>query len=147
MQALRWRRGALFPTILGAGMAFAIRGNGDVVGVGSDLQTPVMWPAAGGVLQLSAPQQSYPEDISSNGRIVGRTLNTASVNPHQPWTYMNGSATWLPLPNLANTYVLRNLRVNRCGSIIGTQILDDGTSVGLLWTKLTCDGELPTAMQ
>ena len=145
MQALRWRRGALNPTMLGAGMALAIRSNGDIVGVGSDQQTPVMWTAAGVLSQLPVPAQSLPEDISSQGRIVGRTLNTATVNPHQPWTYLSGSPAWLPLPNLANTFVIRNLRVNRCGSIVGTQILTNGTSVGLLWTKLTCDGELPIA--
>jgi probable HAF family extracellular repeat protein len=141
LRALRWAPNAgAAAVILGVGQATVIRNNGDAAGTNQLFTTTLRWPFSGGVVSLPGPQVSAVEDISENGRIVGHTYRASPINPHRPWTNYNGSTLWLPVPNTGHTDAVDGLRVNRCGTIVGTQTFTTGSRVGLRWDRsFTCD--------
>ena len=146
VQALRWRidplTGAFTFQILPGASATgrAVSPSGTVVGTSDGFSTTKLWPLSGGVLPFPGPQNAEPEDFSSRGRVVGYTYRHSPINPHRPWTTIDGSTTWLPVPNAALTDNVAGLRVNACGSIVGTQIFTNGSQQGLIWRRaLTCD--------
>jgi hypothetical protein len=145
--AVRWKPGATSVEVIGKlARANAVRSNGSAVAVGTTvgtlnayLDTPWAWslPAQSG--PLTAPQQSEVTDVSNSARVVGYAAFYATVSPGRPWTTFDGGTTWLPVPNERETDRVVDLRVNACGSIVGTQRLVGGGRVGLLWTKFQCD--------
>ena len=136
LHALRWPAvGGATATPLAGIMAMTIRDNGDAVGVGAAFQNVTVWPLAGGAYVLPVTGSNYADDVSSLGRVVGRTWGQL---PWRPWTSVGGATTTLPLPNAQVISELGDLRVNRCGSIVGTHIRGSERT-GLLWTKLMCD--------
>lgn len=146
VQALRWRvdglTGAFTVAVLPGAVATgrAVNPGGTVVGTSDGFTTTKLWTLGGGVQSFPGPQAAEPEDYSSQGRVVGYTYRHSTINPHRPWTVYQGSTTWLPIPNAAITDNVSGLRVNACGSIVGTQVFTDGSQQGLIWTKsLTCD--------
>jgi hypothetical protein len=147
---IRWDSGAAHvPKFLGVGQATAIRGNGDAAGTNAnpafvppEFTYTRHWVFPGTVASaLPGPQRSSVDDYSDPGRIVGFTFPFSPDNPRRAWTYFGGTTTFLGVPSNAGvTTAVEGLRVNRCGSIVGTQVLTTGLRTGLLWTKsLTCD--------
>jgi hypothetical protein len=123
--------------------AAAIRENGSAVGAAQSpwlyIDAPWGWTLAGQSGALAAPQNSHVDDVSNPDRVVGATRPYAPVNPGRPWTTFAGETLWLPVPDERETARVDGLRVNACGSIVGTQHRANGTRVGLLWTKFHCD--------
>jgi hypothetical protein len=78
------------------------------------------------------------DDLSDNGRLVGWTYRYNPI-PHRPWTVINGGTTWLPVPDPMLSHAVQNLRVNACGSIVATQVTNNGEQRGLLYSKIFCD--------
>jgi hypothetical protein len=138
VQALRWNPAGV-ATVLVGDEAMAIAENGDAIGAADGFATTRRWTLAGQYSPLAGPQASNPSDISVPGRIVGWTYAYASINPHRPWTVFNGATTWLPVPNAASVQNVVDLRVNACGTIIGTRIDNSGAMTGLMWSKFWCD--------
>jgi hypothetical protein len=108
------------------------------------------WSLTGTAGDLSAfPHESYPDDLSGPRRFVGHRHPFYGPLDYRgrPFTYFAGTLTLLPTPPPPpdlQSYV-EDLRVNACGSIIGTQRFADVVTpsavppVGLLWTKSRCD--------
>ncbi len=83
----------------------------------------------------------------------GRRRAPRHAHPYKPWTSHAGPLTWLPVPadgpsTISDVYT--NLRVNTCGSIVGSQALrftaGNDTVIefnGFLWTKPDCDPAPP----
>ena len=107
------------------------------------------------ITATSAPRVPAPtsvEDLADTARIVG-VGSFGTDHPNKPWTAQAGTVTWLPVPaDNGNTIsdVFSHLRVNTCGSIVGTQDLQfmvGSTRVletqGFLWTKPSCDPAPP----
>ena len=142
VRALRWApwAGSAAEVLEERATAQAIRSNGAAIGPAGGFTVTKFWPLAGtGGYPLPGPQQSSPDDVSRHGRLVGYTYRYASVNPHRPWTHFDGATVWLPVPDAAFNDSVEGLRVNSCGTIIGTQYLTTGTQRGLLWSKPLCD--------
>jgi hypothetical protein len=140
IEGLRWS--ASVPpvvTSLGLGAELTrIRDNGDAVGMSNLDTTTNLWTLAGQTLPLDGPQASHIDGFTDDGRVVGFTFGS-----HAPWTAFQGATTFLPFTSTPTFSAIAQLAVNTCGTIVGTQFNTDGTSSGLMWSKVGCDQTSP----
>jgi len=162
--ALRWSAVAGRPAMvmLPLAEADAIAGSGRTAGPGAGgvptictVPTTTVPSRCVAVTATSAPSVPAPttvDDLAATARIAGVGY-LGTEHPFKPWTAYAGTVTWLPVPaDNGNTIsdVFSHLRVNTCGSIVGTQDLKftagNNTVIetqGFLWTKAGCDPAPP----
>ncbi len=135
--------------------ADAIADTGRTAGPGAggpDICTVPTTTTPASCVAVAGPAATHVGDLAATGRSVGDALR-GTEHPFKPWTSYAGTLTWLPVPaDNGNTIsdVYSNLRVNTCGSVVGSQALEfkagNVTVIafnGFLWTKPSCDPAPP----